>query len=58
MYTITKSVAREKLRMSPHLMRPMLRLWRAAASIGETSTLAGPLRTTHEVNDIILYLIL
>jgi hypothetical protein len=50
MYSMAKSLGRERLRLNPLLVGPMTRLWHVALSLRETST--GKVKKTdtrHEV---------
>ena len=49
MYTIAKTVARDKLRLNPALLTPMQRLWRIAYDVSVSSSKYDGPKRTHEV---------
>jgi hypothetical protein len=49
MYTIAKSVAREKMRLAPALITPIQRLWRIATNVRDLTAAPAGSKLYHEV---------
>jgi hypothetical protein len=54
MYTLAKSVAREKMRLAPALVSPIQRLWRVATNVRDLSTAFSDGKLSHEACDVYL----